>query len=179
MQKEHRRGDHRCSGDLLEALVSIQKLNVSLPQSKFHQYLNLLKVLQDVSTHLLEEDRVELLETIHKLTASRNRRNAAKRWSSTLPQFNKGKFEVKSSEGMQKYTPKEESAGIPLSEDVRGGHFKKWDRERLMKQLEKNKNTLIGSCRAARIREDSSVIQLQENFKIKSLMRSNKEMAKL
>lgn len=29
LQQSHRRGDHRCRGDILQALLSIQKLSVS------------------------------------------------------------------------------------------------------------------------------------------------------
>lgn len=30
LQQTHRKGDHRCRGDILQALLSIQKLNVSI-----------------------------------------------------------------------------------------------------------------------------------------------------
>lgn len=130
------------------------------------------QVLQDISSHLPEEERTQLLETIHKLTnTTRNRRLLTKKWSTSLPQFTKARLELTENDlVIQKYTPKEESAGIPLQEDVGGV-----GRREVMRRLEKGDGTLIGSCRAVRIREDSGIFCLQDGFRERSLMGNSKE----
>lgn len=179
LQQMHRRGDHRCRGDILQALLSIQKLSVYLIPFKiiFEICISMkFQVLQDVSSHLPEEERHELLETIHKLTnTTRNKRLLTKKWSTSLPQFTKARLQMDDNDlVIQKYTPKEESAGIALEEDI-GGSV----RREVIKKLEKAEGTLIGSCRAVRIKEDSGVFCLQEQFRQKSLlMRNNKEYNK-
>lgn len=121
---------------------------------------------------------MELLETIHKLTNTRSKAHLTKRWSTSLPHFNKVRLNGNyKSQDLQKYTPKEESAGIPIAEDLRRCG-RAWDKESLLKKFEQNQNTLIGSCRAARIREDNSILKFQDNFKVKSLLRK-KESFKL
>lgn len=128
-----------------------------------------MQILKDISSHLPEEDRAELLETIHKLTnTTRNRKLLNKKWSTSLPQFSKARLEIDEKDlVIQKYTPKEESAGIALTEEV--GSIGVIN---MMRKLEKMEGTLIGSCRAVRIREDSGVFCLQDGFKGKSLMRN-------
>lgn len=110
------------------------------------------------------------METIQKISTEKNKRTWNKKWSSTLPALSKSSsFVTRKVEALQKYTPKEESAGIAFDEHK---NVQKWDKELILKTLEKSSGTLIGSCRAARIREDNSIQYYKETFKVKSLMRS-------
>lgn len=85
------------------------------------------------------------------------------------------------SEDLQKYTPKEESAGIrDTKHNVRDTNkekgkekfmSKRWNKEQSLNGDKNQEGTLIGSCRAARIRDDTNIIHFQDNFKIQSLMK--------
>ncbi|XP_056631150.1 uncharacterized protein LOC130441471 [Diorhabda sublineata] len=144
LNKKHRRGEHRGSGDIFKALTSMQKLSL----------------FQEVASNLPNEERLELLELIQSIQTSKARRSVGKRWSGTLPQVHQ-KSKTISKESFQKYTQKEESAGIRVK-----------DEEHSKKNVESVKKTsdLLASCRAARIREDSGVFYLNDSFKIKSLL---------
>lgn len=103
-------------------------------------------MLQQVTTNLPEEDRTEIIELITTMQSIKPRKST-KRWSSTLPQT----YRVAKTE---RYTLKDEGANINEPETSAT-----------------NKSvTLIGSCRAARIREDNSVFLFQESHRIKSLL---------
>ncbi|XP_018566173.1 uncharacterized protein LOC108907125 isoform X2 [Anoplophora glabripennis] len=148
----HRRGEHRGEGDILEALKSMQRLNV----------------FQEVATNLPQEDRKELCDMIRNIQTAKSRKAHAKKWSSTLPQPNlraQAGFSSKN-ETVQRYTPKEESAGIRVRD------------HKLEKLKIKNRSTssLLGTCRAARIREDSSIFLLHDSFKIKSLLHKSESL---
>lgn len=123
----------------------------------------LLQILQDVTASLPKEDRIEMAELIQNLQSTKNRRTIAKKWSTTLPQMNiKCKINPKCGT-IQKYTPKEESAGIRIEENVR----------KTENSFKINVNSLLGTCRAARIKEDSNVFLLHDSFKVKSLKKSD------
>ncbi|VEN52709.1 unnamed protein product [Callosobruchus maculatus] len=145
LRKRHRRGEHRGGGDIFKALASMQKLSM----------------FQEVTSTLPSEDRIELTELIQNVQNSRPRRLNTKRWSGTLPQSNSySRLSQNGSEPPQRYIPKEESAGIKIC-----------DRDEMKtKNQSRSTASLIGTCRAARIREDSSVFYLQDSFKIKSLL---------
>ena len=98
-------------------------------------------------TNLPLEDRCEIMEVVQTMQSLKQKRT--KRWSNTLPQSHRVAPKC------EKYTPTEESAGVKI------------DKRKVLdaKQI----GSLIGSCRAARIREDSSVLLFQDSFKIKSL----------
>ncbi|XP_017778096.1 PREDICTED: uncharacterized protein LOC108563814 [Nicrophorus vespilloides] len=117
--KQHRFGDHRCGGDIVETLMSMQKLNL----------------LQDVSSILPQEDRLQLLEVVQKL--SRKNGNPRRR-AQTLPNYSK-------QDNNQKYTRKEESAGIRTSKEG----F-------VLKTLQLDPSSLIQSCRDVRMKDDGS-----------------------
>ncbi|KAF2878692.1 hypothetical protein ILUMI_27479 [Ignelater luminosus] len=165
----HRRGEHRCCGDILQTLMAMQKVNV----------------LQEVSTLLPNEERLEILEAIHKLTNERNnKRNVNKKKSNTFIQLSNSRRKITPevfSEDLQKYTPKEESAGIrDTKQNVRDTNkekgkekfmSKRWNKEQSLNGDKNQEGTLIGSCRAARIRDDTNIIHFQDNFKIQSLMK--------
>ncbi|XP_008197316.2 uncharacterized protein LOC103314106 [Tribolium castaneum] len=131
LNESNRKGQHRGYGDILKSLQSMQKLNM----------------FQQAASSLPQEDRCEIMEVVQTMQSIKK---SSKKWSNTLPQSHK--VAPKS----EKYTPKEESAGV---RDV--CHRKRED---------KQSGSLIGSCRAARIREDSSVLLFQDSFKIKSLL---------
>ncbi|XP_044252491.1 uncharacterized protein LOC123003653 [Tribolium madens] len=129
----NRKGQHRGYGDILKSLQSMQKLNM----------------FQQAASNLPQEDRCEIMEVIQTMQSIKK---TSKKWSNTLPQSHR--IAPKS----EKYTPKEESAGVPRD----GSHKKRGEVGQ--------SGGLIGSCRAARIREDSSVLLFQDSFKIKSLL---------
>ncbi|KAJ8923096.1 hypothetical protein NQ315_001649, partial [Exocentrus adspersus] len=141
----HRRGDHRGEGDIFEALKSMQKLNM----------------FQEVATSLPQEDRKELSDLIRSVQAAKTKKSLDKKWSSTLPQANlraQAGFGSKN-ESIQRYIPKEESAGIRIRDP------------KLQEKLKNHStNSLLGTCRAARIREDNSIFLLHDSFKVKSLL---------
>ncbi|CAH1956180.1 unnamed protein product [Acanthoscelides obtectus] len=145
LRKRHRRGEHRGGGDIFKALASMQKLSM----------------FQEVTSTLPPADRMELTELIQNVQNSRPRRLNAKRWSGTLPQSkNYSRLSQNGTEPPQRYIPKEESAGIKICDQ----------KEAKQKYQSRSTASLIGTCRAARIREDSSVFYLQDSFKIKSLL---------
>ncbi|CAH0563543.1 unnamed protein product [Brassicogethes aeneus] len=147
LTSKHRKGEHRGCGDVLKTLISMQKLNV----------------FQEVTSCLPQEDRVELLEIIHELQILKSKQSG-KKWSNTLP-HSSSKANV---EFFSKYTPKEESAGVKIVAD---GVADEKREELKLKNV--NLNSLIGTCRASRIREDSNIFLLNDNFKIKSLLNSS------
>lgn len=122
-----------------------------------------------MATNLPQEDRKELCEMIRNIQTAKSRKAHAKKWSNTLPQPNlraQAGFSSKN-ETIQRYTPKEESAGIKISDP------------KLEEKLKiKNHSTasLLGTCRAARIREDSSIFLLHDSFKIKSLLHKSESL---
>ncbi|XP_060523408.1 uncharacterized protein LOC132700218 isoform X2 [Cylas formicarius] len=142
--KKHRRGQHRGSGDILRSMASMHKLNV----------------FQEAASNLPQEDRSELQEMIQMFHQSKLKKSLNKKWSQTLPHLSSGGRVRPQGEAVQRYTPKEESAGIRAdSED--GQAF----------EMTKVKaGSLLGTCRAARLREDSSVFLLEDSFKVKALL---------
>lgn len=120
-----------------------------------------MQVFQEVTSSLPQEDRIELAELIQQLQMSKSKKSSTKRWSNTLPHSNSKIRMTATSEVVAKYTPKEESAGVKINESRT---------KEAVKLNNVNLNSLIGTCRAARIREDSSVFLLKDNFKIKSLL---------
>lgn len=105
-------------------------------------------MFQQAATNLPQEDRFKVMELIQNMQLGKTKKST-KRWSNTLPHLHKIAPEN------ERYTPTEESAGVKMS--IKNGEHKQ-------------SGTLIGSCRAARIREDSSVFLFQDSFKIKSLL---------
>ncbi|CAH1179990.1 unnamed protein product [Phaedon cochleariae] len=145
LNKKHRGGEHRGGGDIFSTLASMQKLSV----------------FQEVASSLPPGDRFELAELVQHIQSSKSRKSSTKRWSGTLPKMNeKNRIELKN-ESSQKYTPKEESAGIQI---------RKIEADNSVRNSRNRNNALIESCRAARIREDSGVFYLHDSFKIKSLL---------
>lgn len=118
-------------------------------------------MFQEVTSSLPQEDRLELAELINSLQSSKPRRNSAKRWSGTIPQINQRSRISPKKEEIQRYIPKEESAGIKAREH-------KTNIQQGSKILPTN--TLISTCRAVRAKEDNALFYLQESFKIKSMM---------
>ncbi|KAJ3645638.1 hypothetical protein Zmor_023279 [Zophobas morio] len=112
------------------------------------QSMQKLNMFQQAMTNLPLEDRCEIMEVVQTMQSLKQKRT--KRWSNTLPQSHRVAPKC------EKYTPTEESAGVKI------------DKRKVLdaKQI----GSLIGSCRAARIREDSSVLLFQDSFKIKSLL---------
>ncbi|RZC36928.1 uncharacterized protein BDFB_006066 [Asbolus verrucosus] len=150
LSETNRKGEHRGYGDILKSLQSMQKLNVSaVCGAAALDSISKFQMFQQVTTNLPQEDRFEIMELIQTMQSIKPKKST-KRWSNTLPQSRK------ITPKCEKYTPKEESAGIRAD----GGHRKRIEAS----------GTLIGSCRAARIREDSSVLLFQDSFKIKSLL---------
>ncbi|XP_050513012.1 uncharacterized protein LOC114349380 isoform X1 [Diabrotica virgifera virgifera] len=144
LNKKHRKGEHRGSGDIFKALAAMQKLSM----------------FQEAALNLPAEERLEILELIQSIQTSKARRSAAKRWSGTIPQVHHKCKNLPKGESIQKYTPKEESAGIKVKEDT----------EKNGKEVVRKTSVLLESCRAARIKEDSVVFYLNDSFKIKSLL---------
>ncbi|KAG5895213.1 hypothetical protein JTB14_035385 [Gonioctena quinquepunctata] len=145
ISRRHRKGEHRGGGDIFKALASMQKLSM----------------LQEIVVTLPPEDRVDLADLIHSIQTTRSKKSTLQRWSGTLPQVNKRNKLSPTNETIQKYTPKEESAGIKIKEATEEGK---------MEMKPRSSSSLIGTCRAARIREDSGVFYLHDSFKIKSLL---------
>lgn len=110
--------------------------------------------------YLPEEERLELVEAIHKMTTEKSKKAIQKRWSNTLPPTSKTiLYPNRKAEGVQRYIPKDDW------EDSGNG---------LLKNFEAQTDSLIGSCRSARIKEDSNVglLEIEERFKAKALIRS-------
>lgn len=118
-------------------------------------------MFQEVTQSLPQEDRLELLELIHSIQTSKSKRNSAKRWSGTIPQINQRSKISQKNQTVQRYIPKDESAGIKVEDGIKA---KQKDSKSVCT------NTLIGTCRAARIKEDNTMFYLQESFKIKSML---------
>lgn len=119
------------------------------------------QVLQEVTCSLPPEDRLQLTELIHCIQTSKPKRSSAKRWSGTIPQVNQRNKISPKNEMVQRYTPKEESAGIQLADSIK-------NKKTVSKSF--NMNNLIGTCRAVRIKEDTTAFYLQESFKIKAML---------
>ncbi|XP_074039497.1 uncharacterized protein isoform X1 [Leptinotarsa decemlineata] len=143
--QRHRRGEHRGGGDIFKALASMQKLSV------FHE----------VAMSLPPEDRVQLADLIHSIQTTKSKKSTNKRWSGTLPQVNQKSRVGTTTETIQKYTPTEESAGIKIA----GKEVGKKDEVSAV-----SSSSLLNTCRAARMKEDSGVFYLHDSFKIKSLL---------
>ncbi|XP_066248167.1 uncharacterized protein [Euwallacea similis] len=139
LKKHHRCGQHRCMGDLLKSMASMQKLSV----------------FQEATSTLPMEDQSKLLNILDNIHTAKARKSLTKKWSSTLP--HSSKINPFGESGVQKYTPMEESAGIKISPG-----------ETANKLL--RKESLLGTTRAVRLREDSNVFLLEENFRIKCLV---------
>lgn len=114
------------------------------------------------------------MDAVSKLQAERQRKSINRKWSNTLPQLSRSFSQMvianSSKEPAQKYIKKEESAGIGIEEmsEYDGGSR----RRELWRKFEcEREGSLIGSCRAARLRQDNSILHFQENFKVKSLLR--------
>ncbi|XP_050311537.1 uncharacterized protein LOC126747086 [Anthonomus grandis grandis] len=142
--KKHRVGQHRCAGDLLKAMAAMQKLSV----------------FQEAASFLPEEEQSKLLEIIDNIHTAKAKKSLAKKWSSTLPHSSKINPAGETATSVQKYTPKEESAGIRICQE---------ETHKLRKALLRNES-LLGTSRAARLKEDQNVFLLQENFRIKCLV---------
>ncbi|KAK5641536.1 hypothetical protein RI129_010083 [Pyrocoelia pectoralis] len=167
IKQSWRMGEYRCLGDIFDTIKAMKKLNI----------------LQEVSALLPYEDRLETLEAIQKLTNEKAKQTFNKKKCNAFVQLSNSKRKMNSElllESQQKYTPKEESAGIrevstidstSMSEEKR---LTKVDRLGIEKTFKSDKGfdgTLIGSCRAARIREDTSILQFEDYFKIQSLQK--------
>lgn len=125
-------------------------------------------MFQEVTSNLPREDRVELAELIQSIQLSKSKKSIAKRWSGTLPQMNQKNRISPKDEGIQKYTPKEESAGIRISNS--SGSSNGTNKETINFDYSGHRNSLIGTCRAVRIKEDNTVYFLHDSFKVKSLL---------
>lgn len=120
-------------------------------------------MFQEVAITLPQEDRKEICEMIRNIQTAKTRKAHAMKWSNTLPQPNlkpQPGFSSKN-EVVQRYIPKEESAGIRIRDPKL---------EEKLKIKNHSTSSLLGTCRAARIREDSSIFLLHDAFKIKSLL---------
>lgn len=128
-----------------------------------------------MASYLPEEERLELIEAIHKLMTEKNKRYIHKRWSNTLPPTSKTiLYPTKEyDKNIQRYIKKDESAGVKIDD-----YQWKCNRNNLlmMKNLERTTDTLIGSCRIARIKEDNNngLHEIQERFKAKSLINTQR-----
>lgn len=118
-------------------------------------------MFQEVTSSLPQQGRLELAELIHSIQASKPKRSSTKRWSGTIPQINQRTRISPKNETIQRYIPRDESAGIKVGEDTN-------NKQQVSKAL--STNTLIGTGRAVRIKEDTSLFYLQETFKIKSML---------
>ncbi|KRT85494.1 hypothetical protein AMK59_93, partial [Oryctes borbonicus] len=145
-----RRGSHRCYGDIFKSMVQMHKVNV----------------LQDIFSSLPEDERKGLYEMVYHLSTEKTKKINATKWSNTLPSIKRAPLHAKADD-IQTYTPTGED-GTFLLENCEARLTTTNKFHELMKKLEK-KDSLIGSCRAARLKEDNSVIYFHENFKTKSL----------
>ncbi|KAL3274248.1 hypothetical protein HHI36_015658 [Cryptolaemus montrouzieri] len=143
IDKFNRRGEHKVCGDIFKSLMAMQKMSI------FHE----------VTSHLPEEDRSKLSETIHQLQIAKTRRLHSKKWSTTLPSIQRTST-FTSRDLLQKYTPTEESAGIR-------------EKEKYRHTVVTETNTLMRNCRALRLKEDSVVVPFQNDSKIKTLLRKS------
>ncbi|KAL1494511.1 hypothetical protein ABEB36_010097 [Hypothenemus hampei] len=148
LKNKHHFGQHRCAGDLLKSMTSMQKISI----------------FQEAASSLPKEDQSKLLSIIDNIHAAKAKRSLTKKWSSTLPQSTKGHLE----EYVQRYTPKEESAGIRISPE---------ETRKSKKRTVLRSGSLLGTTRAARLREDSNVFLLRDNFRSKCTV-SNPDSAK-
>ncbi|XP_025836461.1 uncharacterized protein LOC108742227 isoform X2 [Agrilus planipennis] len=166
LRKIHRNGDHRCAGDLIQSFVSLQKVSI----------------LQEITSSLPLDERLEILESVHHLLSERNKKHSFKNRSHTLGSFGNSRSRSRNTDNglglIQRYIPKEESAGIRIDDGSRGDEVSKNEDVLIGKSLIRNErgnkidirgNSLIGSCRAARIREDNNIIYFQDSFKVQSL----------
>ncbi|GJQ73347.1 hypothetical protein Trydic_g13716 [Trypoxylus dichotomus] len=150
IHESSQRGSHRCYGDIFKSMVKMHKVNM----------------LQDIFSSLPEDERRELYEMVHQLSTEKSRRTNTTKWSNTLPSTKRAPPHAKA-EDIQTYTPTGEEGTFRL-EDCEARLTSTNRFHELMKKLEK-KDSLIGSCRAARMKEDNGVIYFHENFKAKSL----------
>lgn len=126
------------------------------------------------------DERMEIMEAIQDLVAVNNRKCNKKKRSNTITQFSGSRRKTLSgvsTDELQKYTPKEESAGIRLHDENAINEktlikSRRWRQEDSVNVNTKH-GTLIGSCRAARIREDNGGIHFTDSFKINSLLKSS------
>lgn len=124
---------------------------------------------------LPEDERRELHEMIHQLSMEKTKKTTSTKWSNTLPSIKKVPPHAKL-EDIQTYTPTNEEGGFRAEQC--GTTLSSPNKfHELMKKLEK-KDSLIGSCRAARLKEDNSIVYFHENFKTKSLTLSCRSKGK-
>ncbi|XP_076276024.1 uncharacterized protein LOC143206972 isoform X2 [Rhynchophorus ferrugineus] len=141
INKKLRRGQHRGSGDIFRCMESMQKLNV----------------FKEAASALPKEDQNEILDIIQNIHMNKVKKSLNKRWSSTLP--HSSKIVPQDHQPIQRYTPKEESAGLQLS-----------PKEKRRTRGILRGDSLLGTTRAARLREDNAIFLLQENFRLKCLV---------
>lgn len=98
-QQVHRNGDHRCNGDIVQTLLSMQKMNI----------------LNEVTSILPADDRHQLMDLLQRFNAEKRRSTLRKR-AKTLPVQDYAE-KPKSFASFEKYTRTEESAGLQVTRD--------------------------------------------------------------
>lgn len=124
------------------------------------------------------DERMQIMGAIQDLAVENNKKCIKKKRSNTITQFSGSRrksLSGVSADELQKYTPKEESAGIRLLDEnaINEKTLIKSRRWRQEDSVNIKHGTLIGSCRAARIREDNGGIHFTDSFKINSLLKSS------
>ncbi|XP_044758714.1 uncharacterized protein LOC123316608 isoform X2 [Coccinella septempunctata] len=91
----HRRGDYRGCGDTFMSLICLRKIGI----------------FNEITSTLPEEEKNNLIEIMNNLQDFQCRNTRDKTWTDTLPKVQKNVF-LTSKDVVQKYIPKEESAGV-------------------------------------------------------------------
>ena len=130
-----------------------------------------MQIVQEVSQFLPTKERLQIMNTVQKHSAENKKTMRRRKWSNTLPSASGSSKPLISDlyfqeQTVQKYTAKNDSSERETHEKHKPNNI-----INLMKGVDQ-KNTLLGSCRAARIREDSSVIHFQHRFKMELLNRN-------
>lgn len=116
------------------------------------------QVLKEISSSLSDEEKLNLSEMITEMQNSRSIKNQEKNWTNTLPRVHKN-VSFTSKDRSQSYTPKEESAGVRETEELR--------------KNQSECDTLLRNCRALRLRENDGCNASCSNLTVKGLVRKN------
>nr|XP_022917087.1 uncharacterized protein LOC111426687 isoform X2 [Onthophagus taurus]XP_022917088.1 uncharacterized protein LOC111426687 isoform X2 [Onthophagus taurus] len=142
--KIHRNGYHRCAGDIFRTLITMHKSHV------------LIDIL--VNNYTNQENSVKLIDYIKKIKcgieSKRNNAEENRLWSQTLPKFEKNKVLIYDENDKKKF--KEKYTLIREDFDTKD--------KVVLKFL--NDTSLLGSCRAARLKDTKSILYIEESFKL-------------
>ncbi|CAG2068446.1 unnamed protein product, partial [Timema podura] len=139
VDSQRRYGRHRGLGDVVQALVGLHKFSVSPVR----------EALQEISRHLPDGERSQMLDAIQKISKESRRAGAARR--AAIKQHVTSSGDRSRGTPSQAYRANSELTGS--SEERRSS-----SERRRLDRLQVGADTLLGTCRAARSQHRSTVL---------------------